>query len=271
MSDTEADRLRKLKWTRDYERLVREMLGRARINSVPGDKEGRKHVHEGTDFGRPFISYQSVDGLPVQAPAAGTVVRTGRIGKFGNTVVLERDHHGRKVTDIFAHLQDGSIPATLKPGTQVFFGDTIGRVGATGGNYHPHLHYEARVTPYTRDGQDNRRPAAKGDLWPHGKPPYVDPREVQGLSDLSRYTFGIKDPRIGRVAEAHIRKKFGQRRTGEVAGTGPEFDEVVRKEVLRKVATMMSMDELAKLSEQEFAWATHGDYWRDIMDPTFRP
>ena len=44
-----------------------------------------------------------------------------------------------------------------------------------------------------------------------------------------------------------------------------------RAEVLRKAGTMLSLDQLAKLSEDDFAWVTHGDYWRQIMDPNFKP
>lgn len=266
-----ADASTKLDWTRKYERLVREMLGYGRINSVPGDTEGRDHVHEGIDIGRPFISGESVEGAEIRAPASATVVRAGPVRGFGNAVVLQRDHHGGKVTEIFGHLQDGSIPASLIPGSQVGFGDAIGRVGATGGNYAPHLHYETHLTPYSATEPDPRLPSATGPLWSHGKPPYVDPAEVQDFSDLSRYTFGIGDPRVRKEVEAHIRKKFGQRRTGEVAGTGPDFDRAVHEAALRKAATMMSLDQLAKLSEDDFAWATHGDYWREIMDPSFRP
>lgn len=271
-ADAEKKRRKQLQWTRDYERLGREMLGETRVASAPGDTEGRNHPHAGSDFSRPFISNQSVNGLPVRAPAAGTVVRTGKLGDFGNAVVLERDHHGRKVTEIFGHLQDESIPSDLKRGTQISYGDVIGRVGNTGRSTGPHLHYETRATPYSFWEEDPRRPAADGELlWPDGRPPYVDPREVQDFSDLSRYTFGIRDPRVLREVEAHIRRKFGQRRTGEVSGTGPNFDQAVREEVLRKAASMLSIDQLAKLGEEDFAWATHGDYWRQIMDPSFKP
>ena len=270
MADRPDDQ-KKLEWTRKYERLIREMLGYGRINSVPGDTYGRDHVHEGIDVGRPFISGRAVQGAEVQAPAAATVVRAGRIDGFGNAVVLERDHHGRKVTEIFGHLQDGSIPSSMMPGSQVRFGDVVGKVGATGGNYLPHLHYETHLTPYSVDDQDKRRASTEGELWPDGKPPFADPHEVQDFADLSRYTFGIEDPRVRQAVERHLRKKFGQRRTGEVSGSGPEFDRAVRQEVLRKAGSMMSLDQLAKLSDEDFGWATHGDYWRQIMDPGFRP
>lgn len=266
-----ADNQTKLDWTRKYERLIREMLGYGKVNSVPGDREGRDHAHEGIDVGRPFRSSLPIEGAELRAPAAGTVVRTGPIGGFGNAVVLERDHHGRRVTEIFGHLQDGTIPASLQPGAQVHFSDVVGRVGATGGNYTPHLHYETYMAPDMESEKTSPRPAAVGRLWPDGKPPTVDPYEVQNLSDLSRYTFGIDDPRVRQAVEAHIRKKYGQRRTGDVSGEGQEFDRQVRTDALRKAATMMPLDRLAELSDEDFAWATHSDYWRMIMDPSFNP
>jgi len=153
------------------------------------------------------------------------------------------------------------------PESSVRFGDTIGKVGATGGNYAPHLHYET----HQATGDDPPQASADGVLWPQGKPPVVDPFEVQDFSDLSRYTFGIDDPRVRRVVEGYIRKKFGQRRSGEVSGTGPDFDKKVREAAVRGAANSMSVDQLAKLSDEDFSWATEGDYWRQIMDPAFRP
>jgi hypothetical protein len=266
-----TDERTKLDWTRKYERLVREMLGYGRINSVPGDTEDRTHPHEGIDIGRSFLTGEAVEGATVRAPAAATVVRTGWIDGFGEAVVLERKHHGRTVTEIVGHLQKGSIPRTVVRGAKIGYGDALGNVGATGAGKYPHLHYETRIDADMAAQENEPRAAAKGFLWPHGKPALIDPSEVQDLSDLSRYTFGIEDPRVRRAVEAQIRTKYDRAHTGDVRGVGPEFDRDVRAEALRKAGTMLSLDQLAKLSEDDFAWATHGDYWRRIMDPNFKP
>lgn len=262
-----TDNQTKLNWTRKYERLIRELIGLGKINSVPGDTEGRTHVHEGLDIGRPFISGQAVEGLDVRAPAGGRMVRAGQIGGFGNAVVIERDRPDGRVTDIYGHLQDGSIPAALTPGGTIAYGDVLGRVGATGGSYPPHLHYETHLAA---PGSDMRA-AAEGSLWPNGKPPVVDPLEVQDFFDLSRYTFGIEDPRVRHEVEAHLRAKLDRAHTGEVRGHGTAFDRTVREEAVRKAASMMTLDQLAALSDEDFSWATQGDYWRQVMDPSFRP
>lgn len=265
-----ADDQTKLEWTRKYERLIRELVGRGKINSVPGDTEGRRHVHEGIDIGRPFASLEQIDGAEVRAPASGRVVRIGRTGGYGNAVVVERELRGNRVTEIFGHLQDDSIPPGLVPGASIEFGDLIGRVGATGGNYLPHLHYETRAESLGVDPADARRAAPVGPLWPDGKPPVADPEEVQDFHDLSRYTFGIEDPRVRRQVEAHLRGRFDRRHSGEVRGRGAEFDRAVREAAIRRAAPHMTVDRLAVMSDEDFAWATHGDYWRTVMDPAFR-
>ena len=266
MADSEAEKRRKLALTRQYERLIRETIGLGRVNSVPGDTAGRTHVHEGLDIGRPFNSLEPVDGREVRAAAGGRVVRTDPINGFRNAVVIERTLNGQRVTDIYGHLQDGSLPAGLTLGDTVSHGDVLGRVGATGGSYTPHLHYET----HQADLDSPMRAASTGPLWSNGKPPVVDPLDVQDFPDLSRYTFGIEDPRLRRQVDAHLRAKFDRRHTGEVRGHGSGFDRAVREEAVRKAASTLTIDQLVALSEEDFSWATQGDYWRRLMDPDFQ-
>lgn len=265
-----ADLETKLRLTREYERLIRETVGFGKVNSVPGDTEGRDHEHEGLDIGRPFNSSREIAGADLRAMAGGTVVRTEPVKGFGNVVVVERKHRGDTVTDIYGHLADGSIPASIRPGARLAFGDLIGRVGATGGKYTPHLHLESHVTPASAPA-GTLRASATGSLWQNGKPPYVDPIEVQDFQDTSRYLFGIRNPVLRRQLEAKLRAKFDHAHSGEVRGHGIGFDRNVREEAIRLAAPELTIDQLAALGEQDFAWATEGEYWRQVMDPGLRP
>jgi murein DD-endopeptidase MepM/ murein hydrolase activator NlpD len=84
--------------------------------------------HEGIDLAAPA-------GTPVWATADGTVVDTGRGGRFGKTVVID---HGAGYRTRYAHLKK----IDTEKGKRVKRGDVIGRVGKSGNASGPHLHYE---------------------------------------------------------------------------------------------------------------------------------
>jgi murein DD-endopeptidase MepM/ murein hydrolase activator NlpD len=77
-------------------------------------------------------------GVPVQAAAAGKVVRSAYESLYGNVVVLE---HGYGYRSLYAHL--GERMAAV--GDIVLKGDPIGTVGDTGRATGPHLHFEVHV------------------------------------------------------------------------------------------------------------------------------
>ena len=72
------------------------------------------------------------------AAGAGTVVYAGRMGGYGNMVVVD---HGFDLKTVYAHL--AAIYAGV--GHRVRAGDLIGAVGQSGRTTGPHLHYEVRV------------------------------------------------------------------------------------------------------------------------------
>ncbi len=143
------------------------------LPNVP--REYRHGVHEGVDF---FTGFSCVDvplGLPIVAPADGTVIRAdhefkqltqrqidellaltaqlgytdpGTLDKFrGRQVWID---HGDGIVTRYAHLSD--IPQEVQVGTKVTEGQTIAFVGDSGtpeslaqAGYNKHLHFEIRV------------------------------------------------------------------------------------------------------------------------------
>ncbi len=119
-----------------------------------------KHTYF-NDFGapRPQGTHQGNDimaarGVPVRAPAAGTVWKANRVESgLGGIYVWIEDANG---TDYyFAHLT--SIASGIKAGVHVNVGQIIGKVGNTGDARYgaTHLHFEIRpqgvgpINPYT--------------------------------------------------------------------------------------------------------------------------
>lgn len=99
-------------------------------------KGGRRHA--GIDLGT-----SGRKGVPVGCPIDGfRVASVSRRGGYGNTVDLVSED-GTKMMR-FAHLAN-PLPKHLKVGEPVHYGDWLGDVGNTGGNYAIHLHFEYRV------------------------------------------------------------------------------------------------------------------------------
>lgn len=87
--------------------------------------------HTGQDFAAP-------EGVPVLAPASGTVVLAEPLVVRGNAVVID---HGAGVFTGYWHLSQIDVQA----GQQVQPGDQLGLVGTTGLSTGNHLHWEMRV------------------------------------------------------------------------------------------------------------------------------
>jgi murein DD-endopeptidase MepM/ murein hydrolase activator NlpD len=86
--------------------------------------------HEGLDIAAP-------PGTPVHAAEAGKVIYSGRLGAYGNVVVVK--HAGRYST-VYAH----NARNLVSEGSFVEKGQEIAVVGATGNATGPHLHFEIR-------------------------------------------------------------------------------------------------------------------------------
>ncbi|MEV7519569.1 M23 family metallopeptidase [Streptomyces sp. NPDC091371] len=96
------------------------------------------HKHSGQDFAVP-------SGTPVDAAAAGTVVKAGPNGggdgpAYGNAIVIK---HANNTYSQYAHLSKIQVAI----GEKVAKGEQIALSGNTGNSSGPHLHFEIRTTP----------------------------------------------------------------------------------------------------------------------------
>lgn len=87
--------------------------------------------HAGQDFGAP-------EGVPILAPAPGTVALAAGLKVRGNAVLLD---HGRGIYTGYWHMSEIYVTT----GQPVQTGDVLGLVGTTGLSTGAHLHWEMRI------------------------------------------------------------------------------------------------------------------------------
>lgn len=105
------------------------------VTSEYGTRWGR--MHEGIDVG-------GSTGAPVVAARPGTVSRAGRMGGYGNMVMV---NHGGGVVTAYAHLSSIAVSA----GQSVGGGQQVGGMGCTGSCTGTHVHFEVRVNGAPRN------------------------------------------------------------------------------------------------------------------------
>jgi murein DD-endopeptidase MepM/ murein hydrolase activator NlpD len=110
---------------------------------------GKKRPHRGVD-------YAAATGTPIKAAGDGRVVFRGRKGGYGRTVIIK---HGERYSTLYAHMS--KYRGSVKNGTRVRQGQTIGYVGMSGLATGPHLHYEFRVNGVHRNPLTVKLPAAE--------------------------------------------------------------------------------------------------------------
>ena len=97
--------------------------------------------HKGIDIGsNPAGTY----GCKVVASDSGTVTYAASMGSYGKLVKID---HGNGFETRYAHLNDFAV----KKGAKVTKGQVLGEMGATGGNYAIHLHFEIRKDGNAQD------------------------------------------------------------------------------------------------------------------------
>lgn len=89
-----------------------------------------KKFHSGVDIPAP-------SGVTVNAAAGGKVIHAGRLGGYGNTVMID---HGGGVVSLYGH----NSSLLVSNGATVSRGTPIARIGSTGVSTGPHLHFEVR-------------------------------------------------------------------------------------------------------------------------------
>ncbi len=104
------------------------------------------------------IDYAARAGTPVRAVGAGTVVRAGRAGGYGNLLEIR---HGRGYATRYGHLR--GFAEGIRPGVRVEQGDVIGYVGMSGLATGPHLHYEFHADGRAVDPNSERVRRLTGD------------------------------------------------------------------------------------------------------------
>ncbi|MCS6873770.1 MAG: M23 family metallopeptidase [Pyrinomonadaceae bacterium] len=93
--------------------------------------------------GRTYEFHEGMDisgerGDDVLAAGAGTVIKAGWQGGYGNMIEID---HGNGITTRYGHLSK----VLVQVGENVSKGQRIGLVGSTGRSTGPHLHYELRI------------------------------------------------------------------------------------------------------------------------------
>ena len=103
----------------------------------------------GRRWGRPHhgIDIPGREGAAIVAAADGRVVHEGRIGGYGNVIVLF--HPGPGLFTVYAHNQGHHV----RTGQRVHQGQVIARLGSTGRSTGPHLHLEVRRNSRPLDPQ----------------------------------------------------------------------------------------------------------------------
>ncbi len=92
---------------------------------------GSQRFHSGLDIGGDY-------GLPVHAAASGTVIESGWIGGYGNTIMID---HGGGIVTLYGHNESLAVGV----GQYVNQGDVVAYCGSTGNSTGPHCHFEVRL------------------------------------------------------------------------------------------------------------------------------
>ena len=108
-----------------------------------------RRPHRGVDYAAPH-------GTPIKASGDGKVIFRGVKSGYGNVVILQ---HGGNITTLYAHMS--RFASSVRAGSRVRQGQTIGYVGATGMVTGAHLHYEYRLNGVHRNPRTVKLPQAE--------------------------------------------------------------------------------------------------------------
>ena len=135
MTRINAERKRKTRAANHWNDEIPDLDFLTPVSGIMTGSYGRRRIFNG-QARRPHsgMDIAADTGVPVKAPAAGTVIESGDFFFSGNIVYLQ---HGRGLISLYAHLDSIDV----KVGDRVEKGQVIGTVGATGRVTGPHLHW----------------------------------------------------------------------------------------------------------------------------------
>jgi murein DD-endopeptidase MepM/ murein hydrolase activator NlpD len=110
-------------------------LSQTKLTSRFGRRKGQPH--EGIDLA-------SKQGTAIRAAEAGKVIHAGRLGAYGNVVILK---HAGHYSSVYAHVRR----LLVRKGQFVERSQKIAEVGMTGRTTGPHLHFEIRRKDLAKD------------------------------------------------------------------------------------------------------------------------
>lgn len=124
-----------------FSTINKRPVGSARISSKYGYRKHpvlkRKIFHHGVDFA-------VKTGTPIKAAEDGKVIFYGRLGGYGNLMVIK---HNKEFSTLYAHLS--KMDKKIKVGQTVKAGQVVAYSGNTGRSTGPHLHFEVRKNGYS--------------------------------------------------------------------------------------------------------------------------
>jgi murein DD-endopeptidase MepM/ murein hydrolase activator NlpD len=102
----------------------------------PAPCSGCSTFHKGTDF-------ETGDGAPIYAIAAGVVTISEDSGALGQHIAISHNINGHAFTSIYGHMRANS--EVVQVGEVIKEGDVLGLTGTTGESTGPHLDFEIDI------------------------------------------------------------------------------------------------------------------------------
>ena len=129
-------------------RSVRKAFLRAPVDFRVSSSFNPNRLHPVLKTRRPHrgVDYAAPRGTPIKASGDGKVIFRGKKSGYGNVVILQ---HGGNITTLYAHMS--KFASSVRSGSRVRQGQTIGYVGKTGLVTGVHLHYEYRLNGVHRN------------------------------------------------------------------------------------------------------------------------
>lgn len=159
----------------------------ARLTSPFGYRtiHGKREKHVGVDLAK-------AGTIPIQASAAGKVIRTGPLGTYGNIVIIQHTIKGKRMDSLYAHLRNSSIE--VKVGDKVSQGQRIAFMGNTDGgsgrSTGQHLHFEIHNGP-----------------WVTGRPNAIDPLPFITVKEQSAPKVEVKEDEDLKFSSVSLKNK----------------------------------------------------------------